>query len=40
VQHVLYDNYLQAQILSQEDEVSTQRIEAYGSDILGLVQRT
>ena len=29
VQHVLYDNYLQAQILSQEDEVSTQRIEAY-----------
>ncbi len=29
VQHVLYDNYLQAQILSQEDEVSTQRVEAY-----------
>ncbi|MEP7060168.1 MAG: NAD-glutamate dehydrogenase, partial [Actinomycetota bacterium] len=29
VSHVLYDNYLQAQILSQEMEVSTQRIEAY-----------
>ncbi len=29
VQHVLYDNYLQAQILSQEDEISAQRIEAY-----------
>jgi glutamate dehydrogenase len=29
VQHVLYDNYLQAQILSQEIEVSTRRIEAY-----------
>jgi glutamate dehydrogenase len=29
VQHVLYDNYLQAQILSQEEEVSSQRIEAY-----------
>ena len=29
VQHVLYDNYLQAQILSQEEEVSPQRIEAY-----------
>jgi glutamate dehydrogenase len=29
VQHVLYDNYLQAQILSQEEEVSAQRIEAY-----------
>ncbi|MDP9184251.1 MAG: NAD-glutamate dehydrogenase [Actinomycetota bacterium] len=29
VQHVLYDNYLQAQILAQEDEVSSQRIEAY-----------
>jgi glutamate dehydrogenase len=29
VAHVLYDNYLQAQILSQEMEVSTQRIEAY-----------
>jgi glutamate dehydrogenase len=26
---VLYDNYLQAQILSQEEEQSTQRIEAY-----------
>src|SRR5690349_10908870 len=29
VQHVLYDNYLQAQILSQEEVVSAQRIEAY-----------
>ena len=29
VQHVLYDNYLQAQILSQEEEVSLRRIEAY-----------
>jgi glutamate dehydrogenase len=29
VQHVLYDNYLQAQILSQEEAVSAQRIEAY-----------
>lgn len=29
VQHVLYDNYLQAQILSQEEEVSAPRIEAY-----------
>ena len=29
VAHVLYDNYLQAQILSQEEEQSTQRIEAY-----------
>ncbi len=29
VQHVLYDNYLQAQILSQEEEVSAQRIESY-----------
>ncbi|MEA2556212.1 MAG: glutamate dehydrogenase [Actinomycetota bacterium] len=29
VSHVLYDNYLQAQILSQEMEVSIQRIEAY-----------
>jgi glutamate dehydrogenase len=29
VQHVLYDNYLQAQIISQEEEVSAQRIEAY-----------
>ena len=29
VQHVLYDNYLQAQILSQEDEISARRIEAY-----------
>ena len=29
VQHVLYDNYLQAQILSQELEASVGRIEAY-----------
>ena len=29
VSHVLYDNYLQAQIISQEMEVNTQRIEAY-----------
>jgi glutamate dehydrogenase len=29
VRHVLYDNYLQAQILSQEVEGSAQRIEAY-----------
>jgi glutamate dehydrogenase len=29
VQHVLYDNYLQAQILSQEEQVSVARIEAY-----------
>ncbi|MGZ4149820.1 MAG: NAD-glutamate dehydrogenase domain-containing protein, partial [Actinomycetota bacterium] len=29
VQHVLYDNYLQAQILSQEEEVSVHKIEAY-----------
>src|SRR5207248_7664257 len=29
VAHVLYDNYLQAQILSQEEEQSSQRIEAY-----------
>ncbi len=29
VEHVLYDNYLQAQILSQEVDVSRQRIEAY-----------
>ena len=27
--HVLYDNYLQAQILSQEDAVSADRLEAY-----------
>ena len=27
--HVLYDNYLQAQILSQEEAVSAERIEAY-----------
>ena len=27
--HVLYDNYLQAQILSQESAVSAERIEAY-----------
>ena len=29
VSHVLYDNYLQAQIISQEMQVTTQRIEAY-----------
>ncbi|HEY6566286.1 MAG TPA: NAD-glutamate dehydrogenase [Actinomycetota bacterium] len=29
VSHVLYDNYLQAQILSQEMEVSVHRIESY-----------
>jgi glutamate dehydrogenase len=29
VEHVLYDNYLQAQILSQEEDSSSQRIEAY-----------
>ncbi|MDP9243058.1 MAG: NAD-glutamate dehydrogenase, partial [Actinomycetota bacterium] len=29
VEHVLYTNYLQAQILSQEMEVSTRRIESY-----------
>ncbi len=29
VEHVLYDNYLQAQILSQELEFSTARIDAY-----------
>ncbi len=29
VAHVLYDNYLQAQILSQEEEQSSPRIEAY-----------
>ena len=28
VRHVLYDNYLQAQILSQEEEVTLQRLEA------------
>jgi glutamate dehydrogenase len=29
VEHVLYDNFLQAQILSQEAELSTGRMEAY-----------
>jgi glutamate dehydrogenase len=29
VHHVLYDNYLQAQILSQEADVSFERLEAY-----------
>src|SRR5262249_7817654 len=29
VEHVLYDNYLQAQILSQELDLSGQRIDAY-----------
>ncbi len=32
--HVLYDNYLQAQILSQESAVSAERIEAY-EDLMG-----
>ena len=36
VQHVLYDNYLQAQILSQEEDVSSQRIEAYEELMLQL----
>jgi glutamate dehydrogenase len=36
VQHVLYDNYLQAQILSQEEAVSSQRIEAYETLMLQL----
>jgi glutamate dehydrogenase len=36
VQHVLYDNYLQAQILSQEEEISVQRIEAYEELMLQL----
>jgi glutamate dehydrogenase len=36
VQHVLYDNYLQAQILSQEEEVSTERLEAYEDLMLQL----
>ena len=29
VEHVLYDNFLQAQILSQEQEASTERLEGY-----------
>ena len=29
VRHVLYDNYLQVQILSQESEVAAQRMESY-----------
>ena len=29
VEHVLYDNYLQAQILSQEHDFSAERIDAY-----------
>ena len=36
VQHVLYDNYLQAQILSQEEEVSVQRMESYEELMLQL----
>jgi glutamate dehydrogenase len=34
--HVLYDNYLQAQILSQEIAVSAERLEAYEELIEGL----
>jgi glutamate dehydrogenase len=34
---VLYDNYLQAQILSQEDEVSIQRIESY-EDLMRMLE--
>ncbi|MFN8185767.1 MAG: NAD-glutamate dehydrogenase [Gaiellales bacterium] len=36
--HVLYDNYLQAQILSQEAAVSYERIEAYEDLMVGLEQ--
>ena len=36
MQHVLYDNYLQAQILSQEEEVSVRRIESYEDLMLHL----
>ena len=39
VQHVLYDNYLQAQILSQEVEVSPTRIEAY-EDLMRILEET
>jgi glutamate dehydrogenase len=45
VAHVLYDNYLQVQILSQETAVSAQRMEAY-EDLMvelearGLLERT
>ena len=34
--HVLYDNYLQAQILSQEEAVSHEQLESYGDLILQL----
>ena len=34
--HVLYDNYLQAQILSQEEAVSHERLESYGDLMLRL----
>ncbi len=34
--HVLYDNYLQAQILSQEDAVSGERLESYEDLIAAL----
>jgi len=37
VQHVLYDNYLQAQILSQEEEISAQRTEAY-EDLMLMIE--
>jgi glutamate dehydrogenase len=37
VSHVLYDNYLQAQILSQELERSAERLEAY-EDLMGLLE--
>ncbi len=38
VSHVLYDNYLQAQILSQEMMVSAQRIESYEDLMAQLVE--
>ncbi len=37
VEHVLYDNYLQAQILSQEMEFSASRIDAYEDLMLQMV---
>jgi glutamate dehydrogenase len=39
VEHVLYDNYLQAQILSQEVAVSASRIEAY-EDLMRILEDT
>jgi glutamate dehydrogenase len=39
VRHVLYDNYLQAQILSQEVAVSPGRIEAY-EDLMRILEDT